>query len=116
MNEQQSPNQACNELLRFLAPLSEGEIVPDLTNKIHEVVRAVRDTGKAGTIKLSLKISPCEGSDRQVVVNADIDAKTPQMARPMSIYFTDENGGLHRQDPRQMGFDFSEEKNPATNK
>lgn len=33
----------------------------------------------------------------------------------MSLYFTDEDGALHRQDPLQMGLKFDEEK-PEINK
>ena len=111
----ESPNQACNELIKFLVPLAEGAVVPDLVNEIHEVVKAVRDTGRAGDISLKLKIAPCKGSARQVVVNAEINSKPPKCARPMSLYFTDEDGALHRQDPLQMGLKFDEAK-PETSK
>ena len=95
----ESPNQACNELIKFLVPLAEGAVVPDLVNEIHEVVRAVRETGKAGDISLK----------------AEINSKPPKSARPMSLYFADEDGALHRQDPLQMGLKFDEEK-PEINK
>ncbi len=111
----ESPNQACNELIKFLVPLAEGAVVPDLVNEIHEVVKAVRDTGRAGDISLKLKIAPCSGSERQVVVNAEINSKPPKSARPMSLYFADEEGALHRQDPLQMGLKFDEAK-PEINK
>ena len=110
MTKDESPNQACNELIKFLVPLAEGAIVPDLVNEIHDVVKAVRDTGRAGDISLKIKIAPCNGSERQVVVNAEINSKPPKSARPMSLYFTDEDGALHRQDPLQMGLKFDEAK------
>lgn len=104
-----SPNQACNELIAFLTPLAEGRLVPDFTNKLRDVVKGVREYGKQGSINLSLKIKPCEGSVLQLVVESDISAKIPNATRPMSLYFSDENGGLHRRDPRQMGLPFDTE-------
>lgn len=109
MSKDDSPNQACNEMIKFLVPLSEGTLVPDFTNKLHEVVQGVRETGKQGSISISLKIALMKGSQRQVEVNADLKANVPEFPRPMSIYFTDDNGGLHRSDPRQMGLKFEEE-------
>ena len=50
MTKDESPNQACNELIKFLVPLAEGAVIPDLVNEIHDVVRAVRETGRAGDI------------------------------------------------------------------
>lgn len=107
--KEQSPNRACSELMAFFAPLGEGNLIPDYVNKIHDVVKAVREHGKQGSINLSLKIKPCEGSVLQLVVESDISAKLPSATRPMSLYFSDENGGLHRRDPRQMGLPFDTE-------
>lgn len=100
------PNQAVNELIGFLAPLAEGMLVPDFNIALRNVVRGVRDTGKDGSIALKLKIEPAKGSKSQLIVRASIEEKTPQPPRPMNIFFDDEDGGLHRSDPRQMGFNF----------
>lgn len=100
------PNQAANELIGFLAPLAEGALVPDFNIALRSVVRGVRDTGKEGSIALKLKIEPAKGSKSQLIVKAGIEEKIPQPPRPMSIFFDDEDGGLHRSDPRQMGFNF----------
>lgn len=100
------PNQAVNELIGFLTPLAEGTLVPDFNIALRNVVRGVRDTGKDGSIALKLKIEPAKGSKSQLIVRASIEEKTPQPPRPMNIFFDDEDGGLHRSDPRQMGFNF----------
>ena len=100
------PNQAVNELIGFLAPLAEGTLVPDFNIALRNVVRGVRDTGKDGSIALKLKIEPAKGSKSQLIVRASIEEKTPQPPRPTNIFFDDEDGGLHRSDPRQMGFNF----------
>ena len=100
------PNQAVNELIGFLTPLAEGTLVPDFNIALRNVVCGVRDTGKDGSIALKLKIEPAKGSQSQLIVRARIEEKTPQPPRPMNIFFDDEDGGLHRSDPRQMGFNF----------
>ena len=109
--EEKSPNQSCNELVQFLVPLAEGTLVPDLVNEIHEVVKAVREVRSAGNITLKIEIEPCKGSVHQLVVKGSIASKPPKMPRPMSLYFSDEDGGLHRNDPTQLTFkDFNNEE------
>ena len=108
--ENKSPNQAANELMAFLTPLSEGEFIPDFNNELHKLVKAIRETRKGGVLTLTLKIAPMAGSLKQLVVNAEINAKTPKAARPTSIFFSDEEGGLHRSDPDQLKFNFEAKK------
>lgn len=104
------PNQAVNELTGFLAPLAEGTLVPDFNIALHNLVRGVRDTGKDGSIALKLKIEPAKGSRSQLIVRASIEDKIPQPSRPMNIFFDDEDGRLHRSDPRQAVFNFEQKR------
>lgn len=103
---EKSPNLAVNELIAFLTPLADGELVPEFNNQLHALVKAVRDTGKGGSISLNIKIAPWNGNISKLIVTTEINDKTPKLTQQPSIYFSDEDGGLHRNDPAQTTFKF----------
>ncbi|MDX2265420.1 MAG: hypothetical protein NW215_10660 [Hyphomicrobiales bacterium] len=83
----------------ILRDLSGGRIVDELTEHLAEVAKAVEDTGKAGALKLTLKISP--NGDGSATIEATVSATTPKPNFGKTLFFTDKDGGLHRRDPRQ---------------
>ncbi len=73
----------------------------ELTDAIAEVVRAVQDSGKAGSVTLKLTFAAAKLRDPAVLITPDITVKKPREPRDPSIRFTDDTGGLHRNNPRQ---------------
>lgn len=82
-----------------LGELEGGYFLREMTAKLYEVVRAARETRKAGEIKLAIKVSPTgRGS---VELDAKIDAKVPEHDRPTTTFFLTPDGTLMRNDPNQ---------------
>jgi len=78
--------------------LRKGAALADLNDEYQKVVKAVRETGKSGTVTLKLTIKP---NGETVFVDDDISSKPPKPAKNTSMFYADEDGGLHRRDPRQ---------------
>ena len=82
-----------------LGELENGYLLKELTSKVYEIVRAVRETRKPGTMKLFVKISPTgRGS---VELDAKFDTIEPQHDRPSTTFFVGKDGELMRNDPNQ---------------
>jgi len=81
-----------------LGELEGGDVLRELTDKLYEVGRAVRDTRKEGAIKLSVTIKP---TGKSFIVDAKIDAKVPEHDRPTTTFFMTPEGTLMRNDPNQ---------------
>lgn len=89
----------------FLCQHARGRSERELSEKLRDLVQAVEDTGKGGSITYTLTIKPQANAEHAVLVQDDIKVKTPQLDRPASIFFADEAYRLVRSDPRQMTID-----------
>ena len=98
-NENEAP--ARKPFATFLMEHKRGALADELAEKLQEVVAAVTEHGKNGSITLKLAISPAKDGFT-VFVSDEVSAKVPQADRGGSIMFPDANGNLHRQDPNQM--------------
>jgi len=83
-----------------LSALRFGTLVDDLTKALHELTQKCTDTGRAGTLTLTLGLKPGKGG--QIEVFDDIKVKTPKEERGSSIMFATVEGNLQREDPRQL--------------
>lgn len=82
----------------------KGEVDTELTHHLRELIEAVQETGKKGTLTLTLTVNRL--SDVQVEVLEDVKVKVPEATRPTSIYFVDQHINLRRDDPRQSPLPF----------
>ena len=87
------------EFIDILTDLDDGNVNIQLTKLLPEVVRAVMETQKSGSLTLTLNVKP---EKRMAVVKADIKTKIPAPANEATIFFTTEEGDLRRDDPRQQ--------------
>lgn len=76
--------------------------VTELSDGLRELVAKVRDTGKQGSIALTLIVKPLDGDANVLTVNDEIRVKAPEHTRKGSIAFPDEWGNLSRSDPNTM--------------
>ncbi len=83
----------------WLSTHKKGEVDLELTQELRNLIGAVQDTGKPGTLTLKLKVS--RKSDNQVTVVEDIQVASPVHNRAEAIYFLDQHFNLTRSDPRQ---------------
>lgn len=81
---------------------------------LRDLAQRVRDTGKAGTITLQLRIAPIKNTT-QVAISDKLSVKAPEYDRPTTIYYTTEDGEITRDDPDQPSlFNVKEVKRPST--
>lgn len=88
-----------------LAEIRGGTIVDALTREFAALVREVNATGKGGKITLDLTIKPDQADPDMKEIEADIKVKMPRRKLPKALFFSDENGDLHRDNPRQKEMD-----------
>lgn len=88
----------------FLRQIRKGRVVDDATVKLADLVKAVTEHGKSGTLTLTLTISPQSGDKGLVTVTPSLSAKKPEPSMPNAIFFVDGEGGLSREDPNQGDF------------
>ncbi len=85
--------------------LDHGVAHAEASRALHDLVAAVRDAGKKGSMSIVLTVSPLKGSDAQVVVGAQVTAKPPKSEPAAAVFFLDDTGNLVRNDPRQLEMD-----------
>ena len=86
--------------------LDNGDVSYELACKTQEVVRAVKETGKAGSISLTIKISPmAKFGAAAVAIMANIKQSIPQREYKQTIKFAQDDGTLVGDDPNQRKFE-----------
>jgi hypothetical protein len=87
-----------------LQELSGGTVAARLAEQLQELTAAVKETGKKGTLTLQLVVAPLnKGNLDNLVVSAKSVVKPPEddSATATSVFFTDKDGNLTRDDPKQ---------------
>lgn len=85
-----------------LAFLSKGCLNDELTELMAEVVKAVRETGKSGSLTLTLKVQMLNNRDENAVkITPAVKSKKPKLAPYETIMFSTGDGDLLRDDPNQ---------------
>lgn len=88
-----------------LREMRGGRSLHELSEKLAELVAAVKQTGKAGAISYIIKVKPASAGDVVTLqLEDDVKAKIPELARGASIFFADDANVLQRTDPRQREF------------
>lgn len=96
---EQEPGTA-QDFLAFLAGINKGRTARELGTQLQELVAAIQDTGKGGTLTLKISVKPAGKSDALTVTD-DITVKAPRLARAESIFFSDADHNLVRTNPNQ---------------
>jgi hypothetical protein len=84
----------------FVQEQRGGGLHGELSDALSELVLAVSEHRKAGTLALTVKITP-NNDGVTVTVTDKIKLTVPEGERGAAIFFADENGNLLRRDPRQ---------------
>lgn len=84
---------------QVLCDLSEGSTVDQLTYSLSELIAAVQETGRTGTLTLTLR-AEFDGAGR-VQITDKVSSKVPEHDRPSTQFFVTKAGGLSRRDPNQ---------------
>lgn len=82
--------------------LNKGTLNDELTEVLADVVKAVRETGKAGSLTLTLKVSMFNKADENIVkISPSVSSKIPEGERAETIMWSTADGDLLRNDPHQ---------------
>jgi len=98
-NEEQGPAPS-NAFMQVLQTHDGGDVCNELADAMREATAAVVLSGKASTIELKVKFTPAaKGAFGVVFSKPKVRKSEPE--RGSSIWFSDEQGNLMRNDPRQ---------------
>ena len=87
----------------FLADLNDGQTHAGLTADLDELLRTVRNTGRAGSMTLKIKISPASkgGEVDKITINADRKLELPKPEQPSDFFWLTDPAEPTRQHPRR---------------
>lgn len=91
----------------FLREHRGGSTHDELSDCLQELVAAVTEEGKLGTLILTLSVKPL-GKGDGLEVGADVKIKPPKAKVGVSIFFASPENNLVRQDPRQTTMELRE--------
>lgn len=90
----------------WLVEQGAGRTHEDLSLALRDLSAAVRDTGKKGTLTLTVMVAPFDKSNSGALVVTDqVKVRLPEHDRRRSVYFADDVGNLTKDDPMQPTFE-----------
>lgn len=92
---------------------AKGRAHDEATRKLREAVEAVKTTGKSATVTVKLTIKPVDKIPNAYRIQDAVTATIPEDPRT-SMWFGDDKGSLHRNDPNQRSL--YEDDEPADSK
>lgn len=93
-------------IIHTLSQIRGGAALADADRLCADVVKAVKETGKKGSVTLTIIIEPDKTDNTVVTLQPDVTVKTPRRAYAKGIFFVDDRTGeLSREDPRQIEMD-----------
>lgn len=90
-------------IAHVLSQIRGGQALTDGNDLLHDLTKAVKATGKKGTLTLTIVVEPDKTDDTVVTLQPDVTIKKPKRAYPKGIFYVnDKTGELTREDPRQI--------------
>lgn len=83
-----------------LEELGGGEVLNAADNELRQVVRAVRETRRQGSLSINIKVKP--NGEEAVMLEAKVDGKPPVKALPETTFFANRDGELLNRPPEQQ--------------
>jgi hypothetical protein len=101
MAQNKADEQEYGDFATFLAS-TRPKTNRELSEELNNLVGAVKDTGKPGTVTLTITIKPVDGSTNVLAVHDVIKVKKPEHNRLGSLAYPDIKNNLSRTDPTTM--------------
>ncbi len=97
------PDQTPRPFSDFLLEHMAGRVHTDATTELHQLVAAVAQHGKKGTLSVIITVEPSRGrvDGDPVSIAATTVLKAPKGLTPSVPYYLDGEGNPSRNDPRQ---------------
>lgn len=93
-----------------LGEIENGELLGEMTEAVYNIIAAVMETRKAGSLKLKLTFTPT--GKGTVNVDAVYDCSEPEHDRPTTTFFVGKDLSLQRHDPNQPRLPLREVETP----
>lgn len=76
--------------------------IAEASEYLEQVVRAVRNTGGKGEVRITLKVEPDKIDELAIAILQDVTFKMPPKKRVKSVVYQNNDGSLTKTDPRQL--------------
>ncbi|MEU3162928.1 hypothetical protein [Streptosporangium sp. NPDC006930] len=97
-----TPEGQVRPFAAVLQDIRNGQISDHAAISMQQLVAAVREHGKKGTLTLTICVEPMKNNPDALAVSAEVTLKAPREAPKAAIFFADNDGNLLRDDPRQI--------------
>jgi hypothetical protein len=94
-------NPDVTEFAALIDTLANGDTANEATHKLHELIKACRQTFKTGTLTLTITIAPKFGDGPDLEITDKLAVKTPQPDRSSTYTWVDKEGRISLTDPNQ---------------
>jgi hypothetical protein len=91
-----------------LQDLNDGSTHAGLTGDLHDLLQAVKNTGRTGSMTLKIKIASASKGGNEVdkiTISADRKLELPKPEQPQDFFWLTEDAMPTRQHPRQHALD-----------
>lgn len=93
------PAQSALEALQLL---DKGQLLTDLGESLQTATKATRERHKPSKVMVTIDLRPSDIGDQwMVVLHGEVKTSIPPTPRGVTLFYSDEEGNLHRRDPRQ---------------
>lgn len=89
-------------LEEVLLNINSGAPIAEITREMERLLSAIKDTGKGGSLTLTVSVAPFKGSTDAMCVTCQVKTKIPEPERGVALFFLTEDNRLVRNDPRQQ--------------
>lgn len=100
MAKKETPAEDQQSFAAWLCQLGGGKTETELTDNLRELVQRVEETGKKGSLQLTISVQPLKANPDLVVVHDEIKLRKPEHDRKPSTFWQ-QDGALLRNDPNQ---------------
>lgn len=84
-----------------IAEIRRGALNQEAAEEMAKVIQAVRETGKAGKLTITIDVKPLANHEGAVTVRGKATGTLPRVDSKDEVFFTTDGGELTRNHPKQ---------------
>jgi len=100
----------------FLAAHRKGALGNEMAEALRQVVHAVSETGKSGSVTITINVKPAGASEGVMEVTDKVTTKLPENVKSGTIMYVTPNLELQTQDPNQTTLELKQVSGPTSMK
>ena len=102
MPDQPTDERRTRPFADFLADHNRGAQHTEVSQALQDVVGAVVDTGKKGSVTLTVNVEPMKSAETgTLLTTVVVSSKVPTIPARGAVFYADAENNLVREDPRQ---------------